>query len=120
MHEMSLMAGVIDTVRDRARENNICRVKKVKLVIGRLSQALPDSLQFAFSVFAAEDIFQGAVLEIEERDIVCRCPNCSNEFGVEDGHSFICPNCQGRQVDIVAGRELYIDYFEGDVSSGEG
>ncbi|MEQ8175374.1 MAG: hydrogenase maturation nickel metallochaperone HypA [Syntrophomonadaceae bacterium] len=114
MHELSLMTSVIETVRQGALDNNIARVKKVKLVIGKLSQALPDSLQFAFSVLSADEMFCDAVLEIEEKEIACLCPDCQTQFTVQDEYSFICPNCQGLKVDIISGRELFIDYFEGD------
>ncbi len=119
MHELSLMTGVMETIGESARANNINKVKNVKLVIGKLTQALPDSLQFAFSVLCSEDeLFSGAALEIEERDIRCICEECSQEFVVEDGYSFVCDNCQSLKVSIISGRELYIDYFEGDVFGG--
>jgi len=114
MHELSLMTSVFETVRQGALENHIARVSKVKLVIGKLSQALPDSLQFAFRVLSADEMFCDAVLEIEERDIVCLCPECQTRFAVQDEYSFICPHCQGKTVDVISGRELFIDYFEGD------
>ena len=58
MHELSLMTSVVETIRESAEINNICRVKKIKLVIGRLSQALPDSLRFAFSVLCNDDMLR--------------------------------------------------------------
>jgi hydrogenase nickel incorporation protein HypA/HybF len=118
MHELSLMTSVLETVRQGAPDNDIKQVKKVKLVIGKLSQALPDSLQFAFGVLSQDEMFRGAVLEIEEKDIICLCPDCQNQFAVQDDYSFICPNCQGLKVEIISGRELYIDYFEGDLTDG--
>lgn len=115
MHELSLMEGVINTVRDSAVANGIVKVNKVKLVIGKLSMALPDSLQFAFQALNQQDkLFQDAVLEIEERAITCRCSGCDCEFAVENNYCFICPECAGIKVDIIQGRELFIDYFEGD------
>ncbi|HWP95670.1 MAG TPA: hydrogenase maturation nickel metallochaperone HypA [Syntrophomonadaceae bacterium] len=114
MHELSLMQSVMDTVRDGAQNNNIIRVKKIKLVIGKLSQALPDSLQFAFEALSSDSLFQGAVLEIEERSIKGHCQACGSQFSIQDDYCFICPVCQGFHVDVIEGRELFIDYFEGD------
>lgn len=118
MHELSLMTSVIETVRQGALDNEIKKVKKVKLVIGKLSQALPDSLQFAFGVLCTDEMFCGAELEIEEKEIICLCPECQTRFSVQDEYSFICPSCKGIKVDIISGRELFIDYFEGDVAVG--
>lgn len=114
MHELSIIQSVVDTVRDSAQKNGLTRVNKVKLVIGKLTMALPDSLYFAFEAVAVDEMFKHAVLEIEERDIGCLCKRCQNRFPVNDGYNFICPQCGYERVDIVAGRELYIDYFEGD------
>ncbi len=115
MHELSLMEGVINTVRDSALNNGIVKVNKIKLVIGKLSMALPDSLQFAFQALNQQDkLFQDAVLEIEERPVICRCSTCAGEFTIENNYCFICPLCAGTKVDIIGGRELFIDYFEGD------
>lgn len=44
------------------------RVERIKLVVGKLSMALPDSLQFAFeAIKAGEELFRQADLEIEEK-----------------------------------------------------
>jgi len=114
MHELSIIQSVVDTVRDSALQNGIMRVNKVKLVIGKMTMALPDSLQFAFEAIIIDEMFENAVLEIEERDITCECSSCQHRFSVDDAYRFICPNCGHDQVDIIGGRELYIDYFEGD------
>lgn len=115
MHELSLMEGVLDTVRSSASENGIIRVNYVKLVIGKLSMALPDSLNFAFQALKQQDkLFEDAVLEIEEKEIIGRCGECREEFEIDNHYWFICPQCKGRNVEIIGGRELFIDYFEGD------
>ncbi|MBP8819715.1 MAG: hydrogenase maturation nickel metallochaperone HypA [Syntrophomonadaceae bacterium] len=114
MHELSIIQSVVDTVRDSAEKNGLKRVNKVKLVIGKLTMALPDSLQFAFEAVIVDEMFKNAVLEIEERDVTCECNSCQHRFVVDDAYCFICPNCGHDRVDIIGGRELYIDYFEGD------
>lgn len=115
MHELSLMDGVLNTVRASSGDNGIIRVNLIKLVIGKLSMALPDSLQFAFEALKQEDeMFTGAVLEIEERPIAGLCNECRQEFEIDDKYCFICPRCEGKNVEIIGGRELYIEYFEGD------
>ena len=47
MHEMALMDGVLNAVRESARDRNLSKINKIKLVVGKFSMALPDSLQFA-------------------------------------------------------------------------
>lgn len=114
MHELSIMEGVLDAVRQSAAQNHITRVGKITLVVGKLSTALPESLQFAFEALAREELFNGAILEIEERDIVCRCETCAHDFLVGAEYKFVCPQCGGSQIHIVSGRELYIESYEGE------
>jgi hydrogenase nickel incorporation protein HypA/HybF len=115
LHELALMQGVMDAVRDSAAANSISKVSKVGLVVGKLSMVLPDSMLFAFEVISAgEDLFQGAVLEIEEKEVICSCQQCQQLFTRQEQHIFVCSGCGSNQVDIIQGRELYLDYYEGD------
>ncbi len=114
MHELSIMESVMDTVRKSADELNIHRIEKIKLVIGKMTMALPESLQFAFQALARDELFSGAVLEIEERDIICRCGGCQNEFPLKNAYHFVCPGCGSRDLEMIQGNELYIDSYEGD------
>lgn len=114
MHELALMQNVIEIVRSNALNNNITRVYKLKLVVGNLSMALPDSLQFAFKVLGQDDMFKQAALEIEKKEVVCYCGECKQQFKVDNNYSFICPLCGQSGVEIIEGRELYLEYYEGD------
>jgi len=116
MHELGLIQAAMEEIARAAQANNICRIVKVKLVVGKMNGALPDALQFAFKVLTPETIFEGADLEIEEVDIRLRCPACGRETVVGEITCW-CPAC-GTRAEIVAGRELYIEYFEGDEEEG--
>lgn len=114
MHELSIMQGVLDMVRDSAVQNGITRINKLKLVIGGLTMIMPDSLRFAFEVLSQDDLFQGAVLEIEEVMAVISCQDCGVTSPLEDLYYYVCPLCGCQRVDILKGREMYLDYYEGD------
>lgn len=114
MHEVSLMDGVLNSIRESAEANSITKVSKLKLVVGKLSMALPDSLRFAFEVLGKDEMFRGAVLEIEETPILIHCGSCGVESAVQEEYRFICADCGSSSVEIIRGRELYIDYYEGD------
>lgn len=115
MHEFSLIEGVLGMVRESAAQNSINKVNRVKLVVGKLSMALPDSLHFAFNALrATEELFRDANLEIEEREIMASCKQCRQAFHMEDRYSFVCPSCNSTSIEIVQGRELYLDYYEGE------
>jgi hydrogenase nickel incorporation protein HypA/HybF len=77
--------------------------------------ALPDSLQFAFAAIAvAEPLLEGAVLEIEPRPVICRCLECNVKTEIDENYSLVCSNCASVSVEIIQGRELYLDYYEGE------
>jgi len=114
VHEMALMEGILASVRESASKHGIVKITKIKIVIGKLTMVLPDSLTFAFEVLASDGFWQGAELEIEERDVECRCRICGRHFGLSQQVSFYCPDCGQAVVDIVQGQELFIDYFEGE------
>ena len=116
MHEMSLVEGITKVIAEKAAENRINKITKVKLVIGKLTNALPDALNLAFEVIRNEESLYDAEaqLVIEERKTTGKCNECRKEFSIEDNYSFICPDCDSLLVTIVSGRELYVDYFEGE------
>lgn len=112
MHEVGLIQTVMNEISQVAAQNNITRVTKVRLVVGRLNGALPDVLEFAFTVLTPETMFEGAALEIETVPITLECERCGART-VTDELAYFCPRCSGR-ARITGGRELYIDFFEGD------
>jgi len=120
MHELSLVEGMMDIVRESASQNNIHRVTRIKLVIGELTMALPDSMRFAFSVLSEDELFRGAELEIEQWGVICRCEECGTEFKPGDDYVFLCPGCGKGRVVVIQGHELYLDSYEGDDASGPG
>ena len=117
MHEFSLMESVLSRVRESAGENGINRISKVKIVVGQMTMAVPDSLQFAFEALTqAEEalLYADAVLEIEERPVRCLCKLCGNSFSPVDVYMFFCPECNSTQLEVTGGRELYLDFYEGE------
>ena len=115
MHEVGLMANILDTINSSARENQISRIMEITLVVGKFTMVLPDSMLFAFEALTQNDpLYADAKLTIWEKAIECLCQQCSNTFLVEQNHCFICPDCTSSDVQILSGRELYIDSYEGD------
>jgi len=74
------MQNVLQTVELSAEQHHICRINKVKLVIGQLTMALPDSLQFAFEALKPGTIFANASLVVEEQKARCQCRRCGRSL----------------------------------------
>ncbi|KAB2951776.1 hydrogenase maturation nickel metallochaperone HypA [Heliorestis acidaminivorans] len=115
MHEMALMESLVSVLREEAEKNDIKEIKKVKMTVGTLTHALPSALQFAFTVLRESTPFAPlATLEIETVSAQAKCLACAQTFDVSDEYLFTCPHCQAFTIKIIAGRELKIDYFEGE------
>ncbi|RDV84704.1 hydrogenase maturation nickel metallochaperone HypA [Ammonifex thiophilus] len=117
MHELSIVQSMMELIQESAAANRVRRVTKVKLVVGQLTLAQPDLLQFAFATLKPDTIFEEAVLEIEERPLVMRCRQCGETFEPEY-IQYACPSCGGR-CEVVSGKELYVDFYEGDTEEEE-
>ncbi|OEH84366.1 hydrogenase maturation nickel metallochaperone HypA [Desulfuribacillus stibiiarsenatis] len=117
MHELSVMSGIIDVVSNSARENGIEKVKKVRLIVGQMSNALPDALQMGFEMLKETGPFtEDAVLEIEFIKTTVKCLDCEYEYHPEEGYIFTCPTCKSIRTEVIDGEQLYVDYYEGDES----
>ncbi len=110
MHELSLIQELLQMIMESARIHNIRRVHHVRLVVGEWYGALPCALRFAFEALTRHTICCGAVLEIASLPIRYKCRECEGEFEFMDN----CPICASRDIYISQGRELYIDYYEGE------
>jgi len=113
VHELSLVCELVAALNESARENNIRRVERVRLVVGECYGALPEALAFAFRVLGEGTPCSGAVLEIETVPAVYRCRECGRQFG-GGVYLFFCPSCGAGGAVLLRGRELYIDYYEGE------
>ena len=107
MHELSLTQNIVETITDRLGDR---RVVSVRLVIGKLSGVVVDSIRFCFDVVVADTPLAGARLEVEEPGGRARCRDCGVEFASDDP-ILLCP-CGSADVEVLAGDELLIKAVE--------
>lgn len=113
MHELALVQGILEAVLEKAENHQIKKIKKIKIVVGEMTSAMPEALQFAFQVLCRDTPAWDAVLEIENRPVKLSCRECHQVFKPE-GLKYSCPQCISSRTEIMEGRELYVDYFEGE------
>jgi hydrogenase nickel incorporation protein HypA/HybF len=112
MHEMSVAHGLLTIIEARAREHGIVRVTRARLKIGRLRGLDARQLRLAFEALAEGGIAAGAELEIEEIVAEARCRVCGAVWRAPD-YRFGCPECAAADSEILKGRELFIESFDG-------
>lgn len=111
MHEMSLMASIFDIINQNLTGYPGARVIKVKLVVGAMTNVVPAALQMAFTAMSSGTPVEGAELLIEEVPLTACCHECGWQGEIEQ-YKFFCPVCSSMQVEIMTGRELYLDSLE--------
>ena len=113
MHEMTVAHGLLKILEERAAAHGIARVVRVRLKIGRLRGVEIRQLRAAFEVLAEGSIAEGAPLDVEEVAAEARCRACGTEWRLK-GYRFECPTCRSADGEILAGRELHIESFDGE------
>lgn len=111
MHEQSIVEALVATVLEKAQEAKATKVLRVYLVVGELSGVLDDAVDFYFGFLTKGTIAEGANLFFVRPPTEVRCKSCGTVYRPEN-LKIVCPNCKERKVEIISGRELYIDNME--------
>ncbi|MEG1547677.1 MAG: hydrogenase maturation nickel metallochaperone HypA [Clostridia bacterium] len=117
MHETVLVSNLLMLAREELETYRVKRVNTVTIALGKLANALPDALCFAFEASAQHGFFKGAKLLIKELPITAKCRDCDKVYS-PDGFPFSCPICGSVLFELTGGEEVYIssiDFEEDDV-----
>jgi hydrogenase nickel incorporation protein HypA/HybF len=112
MHELSIAEALLDqVVAELERAGQKGPVKRLELVVGRLSGVHCDALRFSFGLLAAGTSAEGAEVIIRQPPAVSRCRACgaSSELAELD---MVCPKCFSPEIVIEEGRELMLETIE--------
>jgi hydrogenase nickel incorporation protein HypA/HybF len=111
MHEGALTEDLFEHVLFHAQEANARRVTRVKVTIGALSDATPDSIEFYFNALAPGTIAEGAALEFDTAPGMAHCPACDKDVRIDDLYT-ACPECGGFPVTVTGGNGVYLSSIE--------
>lgn len=119
MHELSLCQGMVDTILDELTrvQPPPTRVTKTRIVVGRLHQIVPETMELAYEVTTRDTPLEGSSLELSHIPIRARCSACGQEQEVEQA-LFLCSACGTTGLEILSGKELYIESFEVEDEDG--
>ncbi len=113
MHEMAIVSGLFEIIDRQVVKHNLQKVSLVRLKVGDLTAIEPMTLTACFEVFAEGTVVEGAELSIERIPITGRCSECDLEFEIKN-YDFRCPNCTGAKIEMLSGKELYIDSLDAE------
>ena len=104
MHELSLVASMLDIVADQARQHGFSSVSCVHLRFGRLSCIEPKALEFAMASLAPGTTAEGSRMEYDIVAPAIYCFDCGKTIACES-YTAACPACGSAQVTLCAGME---------------
>ncbi len=111
MHEQSIVESLLALALQNAQKDKANRILRIYLVVGDLSGVVEDAVDFYFGFLSRGTIAAGAALFFQHVPAELRCRNCDTVFSPGPA-SLRCPKCSEQQVEIVSGRELYVDSIE--------
>ena len=111
MHEQSIVESLLALVLENAEKEKAKKILRIYLVVGELSGVVEDAVTFYFNFISRDTIAEGASIFFMNIPAKVKCRNCDTAYSPEK-QDYHCPNCGEQKVDIISGRELYLERME--------
>ena len=111
MHELSIVESLLNLALENAGKANARKIVGINLVVGDYTGVMEDAVDFYFGFLSKDTIAAGAKINYTHVPGQLRCRDCDILFPLQE-HEYQCPKCEGKRVEIVGGRELYIENMQ--------
>lgn len=113
MHEFSICQTLVATVlkelgRVKGKRINL---KKVRVNAGQYHRLVPASLKAAYKILTADTPARGSSLLVKTIPLKLKCNQCGWK-GITRDVLFACRKCGGADMDILGGKELFLESIE--------
>jgi hydrogenase nickel incorporation protein HypA/HybF len=112
MHELSIVESLLSLALQNAEKANARRIVSIGLVVGDYTGVMEDAVNLYFG-FSAKTRSPPALKSATRMFRTIALPDCDLLFPLQK-QDYVCPKCEGKRVEIVGGRELYIESMEID------
>jgi hydrogenase nickel incorporation protein HypA/HybF len=114
VHELPLIADILEKVLAHAEANGVSRVVSVRLKIGALCDAKEYWLNRYFTLAARGTPAEGASLALAFEPAKVLCAGCGREFELarDPRGPISCPSCGSGDCSLVAGTDYFIESME--------
>jgi hydrogenase nickel incorporation protein HypA/HybF len=102
---------MLNLVLEQAGKARAKEVKKINLVIGEMTGVVDECVQFYFDFLSKGTLADGATISFSVVPTTARCRGCGKLFEVRE-FDWTCPHCRGNNIEIVAGKELFVESIE--------
>jgi hydrogenase nickel incorporation protein HypA/HybF len=111
MHEQSIVESILTLALKNAEKANARKIVSINLVVGDYTGVVEEAVNLYFGFLCQTTIAAGAKIHYTHVAGQLRCRDCDILFPLQKGRH-PCPQCAGSRVEIVGGRELYIENME--------
>ncbi len=111
MHEQPIVESLLSVALEKADEAAASKIVGIYLVNGELSGANSENIEFYFAFLSKDTIADQASIFFIQPPTEVRCRVCNTEF-IPVNLNLTCPNCHKRKIEILSGRELYVESVE--------
>jgi hydrogenase nickel incorporation protein HypA/HybF len=111
MHEQSIVESLLSLALENAEKANARKIISINLVVGDYTGVVDDAVDFYFGFLSKSTIAAGAKIRYTHVPGQMRCRDCDFLFPLQK-RDYRCPKCEGKRIEIVGGRELYIENME--------
>ncbi len=118
MHELPITQSICNLAVQEAERIGATKVCAIRIKMGEYTDYVPVIIQEYFNVVSEGTLAEGAVLEIETVPAVLWCHACGGENPMER-FRMKCPVCGSRDVELITGKEFYIDSMEVETEDGD-
>ena len=111
MHELAITQSMFDIVLKYAHEAGAKKVTKISVVIGEMTGVVAESVRFYLDLLGKNTVTEGVVVSITTAPSKAKCLGCEQTFEPKE-LDWTCPNCKEAGIEIVSGKELFIESIE--------
>lgn len=114
MHEFAMAGELVKAVLAAMdRITPLPKLRSGRIVVGALHRVVPENLIFAYEILTRDTPAVGSTLEITTIPARVSCNDCGWQGEVND-EPLLCHTCGGVNLQILQGRELFLDQLEID------
>ena len=118
MHELSITEHLLEYCITKAAEQNAVKIRSVRLCIGALKGILPECIQVYLDLLSEGTIAEGMQVQAEILPLKVCCKDCGRNSEISSRQLF-CPHCKSLHLQILSGKEFYIDSLEVDIDGNQ-
>ncbi len=115
MHELSITEHILQYALEEAQKIGAQKIRIIRIVLGPFSGLVPECIQMYLDLLSEGTIAQGAKIEAQILPLKVRCRDCGKESEITRRH-IACPYCGSLRLQVLSGKEFYIDSLEVDVN----